>query len=480
MDAMVLTSAHPTPGADIPGGIPATSPSQSAPRSWWQWLTGSGSRHGSSSGPESESGAVAERRSPLLAYTAASIVLGLGMLVLTTVQVSLWPAIDPDLPGTTLTGSTGGLLLWLMFGLLGSVRSLRTPAGGHITFHMPFIGAAMILGGPTAGAWVAFLSTIERRELESQPWYGILANHSVLAIAAVLGGLATQATAILLGSTGSDVGGQLPGTVTFIAAGVGALVLAVTSTAMGAVTLLLRDGLTRSAFLEALLGMLGRITALEVALVLVLAFAYVGIGWWTPALIGLFVLLIWDNDPMPSPDPLTGLQPADGFRRRLDSGLGRLRRGMMPGATLVGLDLDLFHAVNNSYGHAVGDEVLREIGNRLRAQARRSNDVAGRLGGDEFALFLPGLVDRATAMRRADEIRASICEPIATSVGAVSVGVSIGVLVIEAWGGVPSTAAVLKRADQAMYHAKREGGGIHGYDPVETASFEDEWLEGRR
>ena len=78
------------------------------------------------------------------------------------------------------TGPDGGLLLWLAVRPPRlAARPARPGRRRVLTFHLPFIGAAMVLGGPTAGAWVAFLSTIERRELESQPWYGILANHSV-------------------------------------------------------------------------------------------------------------------------------------------------------------------------------------------------------------------------------------------------------------------------------------------------------------
>ncbi len=477
MDVLVLSSSHPSRGRGIPGELPVGSP-LSAQRRWWAALVRLGGHGGSVPGPVS--GAVATRRNPLLAYTGASIILGLGMLTVSTAMVPLGTAIDPGLPGTTLAGPTGGLLLWLMFGLLGSVRVLRTPDGGHITFHMPFIGAAMILGGPTAGAWVAFLSTIERRELESQPWYGILANHAVLAIAAVLGGIVTGVVAEALGIGGEAVAAGPWDAATFVAAGAGALVLAIVATAMGAVTVLLRDGLTRHAFLEALLGMLGRVTALEIGLTLVLALAFVQVGWWTPALIGAFVLAIWDNHPMPTPDALTGLQIAEGFDRRLETGLGRMRRGMTPGATMLMLDLDLFKRVNDSYGHAVGDEVLREIGVRLKGQARRTNDIAGRLGGDEFALFLPGLLDPVTAVRRAQEVHDAVCEPIATSVGPITVGVSVGVLVMESWGGVPSVAAVRKRADQAMFHAKRAGTGVHRYNPDEPAPFDDERIEGLR
>jgi diguanylate cyclase (GGDEF)-like protein len=424
-------------------------------------------RVGSGSGPGGAGGAAAVRRNGLLAYTGSSIVLGLGLLVWTSFGYAPLPALDPGFPpGTVLSGPTGGLLLWLVFGLLGSLRVLRAQGGSTMTFHLPFVGAAMILGGPTAGAWVAFLSSIERRELESQPWYGILANHSVLTIAAIMGGLTTQ---VVVGLTGAE--GH--GTATLIAALAGTAVLVAVSTGMGVVTVLLREDISARAFLDILVGQFGRITALETALVIVLATAYTELGWWSPLLIGGFVLLVWDDHPMPAPDALTGLQTAEGFRRRIDAGLGRLRRGMTPGATLLSLDLDRFKWINDTYGHAVGDEVLREVGTRLLAQARRPQDVAGRLGGDELALFLPGLLDVGTAMRRADDVAAAITSPIATSKGSLAVGVSIGVLVLESWGGIPSAGTVLRHADQAMYHAKRSGSRIHLFDLAETDAFDD-------
>ena len=424
-------------------------------------------RVGSGASPGGVGGAAAVRRNGLLAYTGASIVLGLGLLGWTSFVSAPLPAIDPGFPpGTVLSGPTGGLLLWLVFGLLGSLRVMRAQGGSAMTFHLPFVGAAMILGGPTAGAWVAFLSSIERRELESQPWYGILANHSVLTIAAVMGGLTTQVVAGLTGAEGH-------GTATLVAVIAGTLVLVAVTTGMGVVTVLLREDISARAFLDILVGQFGRITALEAALVIVLVTAYTELGWWSPLLIGGFVLLVWDDHPMPAPDALTGLQGAEGFRRRLDAGLGRMRRGVTPGATLLSLDLDLFKRINDTYGHAVGDEVLREVGARLLAQARRPYDVAGRPGGDELALFLPGLADVRTAMRRADDVAVAITSPIATSVGSLTVGVSIGVLVLESWGGVPSAGTVLRHADQAMYHAKRAGSRIHLYDLAETAAFPD-------
>lgn len=461
LDFLRSTSAPGSPGRSTPGDARRRRFSLSVVIATIRTRVGSGSA------PGGFGGAAAVRRNGLLAYTGASIVLGLGLLAWTSFVSAPLPAIDPGFPpGTVLSGPTGGLLLWLVFGLLGSLRVLRAQGGSTMTFHLPFVGAAMILGGPTAGAWVAFLSSIERRELESQPWYGILANHSVLTIAAVMGGLTTQVVAGLTGAEGH-------GTATLLAATAGTLVLVAVTTGMGVVTVLLREDISARAFLDVLVGQFGRITALEAALVIVLATAYTELGWWSPLLVGGFVLLVWDDHPMPAPDALTGLQTAEGFRRRLDTGLGRMRRGVTPGATLLSLDLDLFKRINDTYGHAVGDEVLREVGARLLAQARRPHDIAGRLGGDELALFLPGLADTGTAMRRADDVAAAITSPIATSVGSLTVGVSAGVLVLESWGGIPSAGTVLRHADQAMYHAKRAGSRIHLYDLAETTSFED-------
>ncbi len=430
-------------------------------------------RVGSGAGPGGVGGSAAVRRNGLLAYTSASIVLGLGLLAWTSFMSAPLPALDPGFPpGTVLSGPTGGLLLWLVFGLLGSLRVMRATDGGTMTFHLPFIGAAMILGGPTAGAWVAFLSSIERRELEEQPWYGILANHSVLVVAAVMGGLTTQVVGGLLGAEG-------PGTAALVAALAGVTVLTVVSTGMGVVTVLLRDDKAPRAFLGELVGQFGRITLLEVGLVVVLAAAYTELGWWSPLLVGGFVVLAWDNNPMPRNDLLTGLPAADGFERRLETGLGWMRRGMTPGATLLRLDLDQFREVNDRYGHGVGDEVLREVAARLRREGRRSNDVAGRIGDDGFALFLPGLADTQTAMRRASEVVATISAPVATSAGPVTVEASAGVLVARSSGLVPLAGTMLRHAEQAMVHAKHNGSRIHLYDPDEPAPFDDGWLEAR-
>jgi diguanylate cyclase (GGDEF)-like protein len=454
MDVLTLDLIR---SASAPGGDPASRRGR-----WWrERLAAIIARAERMVAGGSGGSAVTKRRNELLLYTAATIVLGVGLLAVTSLTSTPWPTIDPGIGSdTALAGPTGGLLLWLLYGLIGSLRVLRLPGGAAMTFHLPFVGAAMIVGGPTAGAWVAFLSTIERRELETQPWYGTLANHSILVIAAVAGGIVTKLVAVAMGPATDGAALLVPPVA-------GALVLAGTSTVLGAVTVLLREDLSARALADILLGQVGRITAFECALVVVLAIAYLEVGWWAPLVVAGFVLVVWDNDPLPPPDVVTGLAARETFMRQLDAGVGRLRRRLIPSATILYIDLDWFKLINDNYGPETGDETLAEVGRRLRAQARRSGDVAGRLGGDEFVLFLPGLGDHETAVRRADEVVADLCLPIGTSSGAMTIGASIGVVVVDAWGGVPSGATLVAHAASAMHAAKAAGGGSHLFDPDE-------------
>ncbi len=143
-------------------------------------------------------------------------------------------------------------------------------------------------------------------------------------------------------------------------------------------------------------------------------------------------------------DPLTGLLNRAGFSGVID----KARRD--GGATLFYLDLDRFKQINDRFGHAAGDAVLVEVGQRLAAVAAPDGQTA-RLGGDEFVLLMPGM-DAATARRLGEEIVARITDhDYALGDAVARIGASVGAAPMEA-GDTPEEA--LCRADEALYRAK--------------------------
>jgi len=155
-----------------------------------------------------------------------------------------------------------------------------------------------------------------------------------------------------------------------------------------------------------------------------------------------------------STDPLTGL-----FNRRyMESHVGTLveqagARGKP--LTVLVIDIDYFKSINDSYGHDAGDDVLREFAIRIKKSVR-GIDLACRYGGEEFVVLMPE-TDMAVATLVAERLRRRIAgEPFLIQQGErrVEVTISIGIATL---GGEESAAAVLKRADQALYRAKRDG-----------------------
>ncbi len=155
-------------------------------------------------------------------------------------------------------------------------------------------------------------------------------------------------------------------------------------------------------------------------------------------------------------DSLTGLPNrvllVDRLRHALAS---QRRRGGRVGVLF--LDLDGFKAVNDVYGHAVGDEVLATIAARLR-RAVRSGDTPARLGGDEFVIVCEGVVDEAALIVAAQRLEGAVCAPIVLGDITVRLGASIGrVLSDPDCVESPSYAAtrLLTAADHNMYDVKR-------------------------
>lgn len=161
-------------------------------------------------------------------------------------------------------------------------------------------------------------------------------------------------------------------------------------------------------------------------------------------------------------DPLTGLPNRALLRDRFEQALAGARRyGFLVG--LVLFDLDRFKDINDMLGHEVGDRVLRHVATQIESSIRASDTLA-RLGGDEFALLMPGLRDVAEAAQIAERALAALQQELRLDQVLVKLNASVGIAVHPTHGSDPSS--LLRRADVAMYRAKRLGGRIAVYDPV--------------
>jgi diguanylate cyclase (GGDEF)-like protein len=150
-------------------------------------------------------------------------------------------------------------------------------------------------------------------------------------------------------------------------------------------------------------------------------------------------------------DDLTGIGNRRFFMERLAWALDQGRHDDELLAVLY-LDLDGFKPINDTYGHAAGDEVLIATARRLE-QCIRPGDALARLGGDEFALLIPRLDERDHAGHVADRIALALGDPVQLERGAVVATASIGVHVASAADTTPE--ALLSAADRGMYAAKR-------------------------
>ncbi|TCB92014.1 bifunctional diguanylate cyclase/phosphodiesterase [Micromonospora zingiberis] len=159
-------------------------------------------------------------------------------------------------------------------------------------------------------------------------------------------------------------------------------------------------------------------------------------------------------------DALTGLANR---RHLLDEGNEQLHQRHADGITaLVLIDLNHFKEVNDTLGHAAGDQMLVRVAERLRAAAR-ADDLVARLGGDEFAVLLRALPAPAVAAHRAETLLAALHEPFDIEGMQISVEASGGIAVAPAAGGIVE---LLRRADVAMYQAKRAGQRVATYAPA--------------
>jgi len=152
-------------------------------------------------------------------------------------------------------------------------------------------------------------------------------------------------------------------------------------------------------------------------------------------------------------DPLCGLPNRIFFSERLEQVIQEVRLGSSPSA-LFYIDLDHFKDVNDTLGHHVGDELIRNVTLRL-SHTLRGDDLVARLGGDEFAVISSIGDDHGKMMSLAQRLIAAICAPYSITGHNIVIGASIGIAVIDRT--CAGAADIMRYADMALYRAKNEG-----------------------
>lgn len=163
-------------------------------------------------------------------------------------------------------------------------------------------------------------------------------------------------------------------------------------------------------------------------------------------------------------DALTGLPNRNLMFQRLDDLIHGKERGHAT-LFLAMVDLDGFKQVNDSFGHDAGDELLRQVAERFSHAVRR-DDLVARTGGDEFVLLLSDQDPRA-CQAVCERILEALSEPYNLPEQTIRIGASLGLVRFPHDGR--ETAMLIRKADQAMYQAKRAGGGIVSYSTLDPA-----------
>lgn len=153
-------------------------------------------------------------------------------------------------------------------------------------------------------------------------------------------------------------------------------------------------------------------------------------------------------------DQLTELPNRAMYLSRLQTALRRAQQDTLQLAVIY-LDLDNFKQINDTFGHAVGDQLLCEVGQRLRNCVRES-DTIGRLGGDEFAILLDGISKQEAAVMVAEKILIALSGPYLLAGTTLNTTPSLGIALFPDHG--VDDIQLVQRADEAMYKAKRSGG----------------------
>ena len=163
-------------------------------------------------------------------------------------------------------------------------------------------------------------------------------------------------------------------------------------------------------------------------------------------------------------DTLTGLPNRNLLDDRLNTMLEMAKRKQNR-FTIVMIDLDGFKKINDTYGHAVGDELLKEVASRLN-DSLRPHDTVCRVGGDEFILLLDDM-QKGSSLDICKRVSTEISKPIFIQGAELNIGSSMGVVTCSEGNERPE--ALIHKADQAMYLVKSKGGGVFMYDEISAS-----------
>nr|WP_229496656.1 EAL domain-containing protein [Massilia polaris] len=172
-------------------------------------------------------------------------------------------------------------------------------------------------------------------------------------------------------------------------------------------------------------------------------------------------------------DALTSLPNRNLLEDRMLQAITQAKRNS-DGITVLCLNLDGFKFVNDSYGHAVGNSLLKKVAVRLKEAVRESDTVAC-LGGDEFALIYPGLVNNSDVMRSVHRVLGLFAEPFIVDLRAIHVTASIGVCLYPDDG--ENVGVLSKNADVAMHEAKESGRNCYKFYAQEMGRRIDQYVE---
>jgi diguanylate cyclase (GGDEF)-like protein len=376
-------------------------------------------------------------------------------------------------PGLAVQSELPTVLVFSVGVFVGETFPLQVPRGRgeeHLTFSSTFSFGLLIL----AGLWPAVLVQSIASALPDlharRPAWRILFNVGQYVLALVAAGAVLHLDpALLVAGRGGFTSTQLP----FVLVAAGTF-WCVNIALVGVALALWQDATLASYFRRDL--MFSLVTGMAL-----LGLSPVLVRWsqFCLAAFPLFGLPLYavyhggrhavSSEHQASHDSLTGLPNRLFFRRMVEEESKRSRRGECYAVLL--LDLDRFKEINDTLGHAWGDRLLVEVASRIR-EVVRSEDVLARLGGDEFALLLTCLTDRYLPARTAKRITEALAKPIEMENLTVQADLSIGIAASDS--GHRDVEEMLRRADVAMYHAKRHHLGIHVFDEADDHFHPDQ------